>query len=147
MILAAALMAEIIAKIKLLLFPALIVVLVLTPSIYAHHGSAFYDKKTTLTLVGTVTELTLANPHSYLAFDAKDEKGDTNHWVVEFGVLHDLVEEGWTKDTLKPGDQVKVHVHPRKDGSFEGIAVKEITYADGRPVPLTAVQRPHVMRW
>jgi hypothetical protein len=113
---------------------------------FAHHGSAIYDKKTTLTLTGTVTELTLANPHSFIAFDVKDEKGAVDHWVVEFGVLRDLQQQGWTKNTLKPGDEIKVHVHPRKDGEHSGIAVKEITYADGRALPLN--QNPvHVLRW
>jgi hypothetical protein len=87
-------------------------------------------------LTGTVTALQLANPHSTVAFDVKDENGTVNHWVVEFGVLRDLVQAGWTDTTLKPGDQIKVAVHAKSDGDRSGILVGDITYADGKPIYL-----------
>jgi hypothetical protein len=92
--------------------------------------------KNTVTMSGTVTALQLANPHSTVAFDVKDEKGNVSHWVVEFGVLRDLVQAGWTDTTLKPGDWIKVSIHPQSDGDHSGILVGDITYADGKPLPL-----------
>jgi hypothetical protein len=106
------------------------------PSLYAHHGNAEYDMKSKVMLTGTVTALQLANPHSTVAFDVKDENGTVNHWVVEFGVLRDLVQAGWTDTTLKPGDQIKVAVHAKSDGDRSGILVGDITYADGKPIYL-----------
>jgi hypothetical protein len=130
---------------------ALLFELVSAPSLYAHHGHANYDMKTTIVLMGKVTEFTLANPHSSIAFDVKDEQGNDAHWVVEFGVLRDLISQGWKTDTLKPGDEIKIAVHPRRDGEHAGIVDKEISYADGRPIPLTPppAQRytPHIIRW
>jgi hypothetical protein len=55
---------------------------------YAHHGYAAYDLTKTVTVSGTVTELSLANPHSSVTFDVKDEKGDVNRWAVEIGRAH-----------------------------------------------------------
>lgn len=130
---------------------SLLTILCATPWSYAHHGNAIYDMKHTITLTGTVSQLTLANPHSSIAFDVKDEQGNVDHWVVEFGVLRELKAQGWTDDTLKPGDQIKVPVHPKKDGDHQGIIVKTISYADGRPVPLSppkGQQGPvHVIHW
>jgi hypothetical protein len=120
------------------------------PATYAHHGSANYDTKSTLILTGTVTKLTLANPHSWVAFDVKDDKGNINHWTVEFGVLRDLVAQGWTDNTLKPGDQIRVPLHPKRDGSCDGLLVTGITYADGRPLPLTPppnARPPRPLHW
>jgi hypothetical protein len=129
----------------------LLVVLGSPLSSYAHHGNAIYDMKRTVTLTGTVTQLMLANPHSSIAFDVKNDQGTVDHWVVEFGVLRELKAQGWADDTLKPGDQIKVPVHPKKDGDHEGIVVKTISYADGRPVPLNPPkdqQGPvHVLHW
>jgi uncharacterized protein DUF6152 len=105
-------------------------------SLYAHHGNAAYDSKNTVTLIGAVTALQLANPHSTVALDAKDDKGTVSHWIVEFGVLRDLVQVGWTDTTLKPGDQIKVMVHPKSDGDHSGLLVGDITYADGKPIYL-----------
>jgi hypothetical protein len=105
-------------------------------SMYAHHGNAEYDMRNTVTLVGSVTALQLANPHSTVAFDVKDEKGNIDHWVVEFGVLRDLVQAGWSDTTLKSGDQIKVAIHAKSDGNHSGILVGDITYADGKALPL-----------
>jgi hypothetical protein len=107
------------------------------PSLYAHHGNAAYDMKNKVTLTGTVSELSLANPHSTVAFDVKDKDGNVSHWVVEFGVLRDLTADGWTNDTLKSGDQIKLTVHPRRDGDPGGMLAGGITYANGREIPLS----------
>jgi Family of unknown function (DUF6152) len=103
---------------------------------YAHHGYAAYDMTQTITLNGTVTEMQMANPHSSLAFDVKDEKGDVSKWAIEFGTLRGLISQGWTKDTLKAGDGIKVSLHPAKNGAHVGVLVGKITYADGRPLPV-----------
>jgi len=81
----------------------------------------------------------------------KEEKGAVNNWTVEFGVLQELKEQGWSDNTLKPGDQIKVSVHAKSDGDHAGIlADGTITYADGRPLPLNPLQpqTPHrPMHW
>ena len=122
------------------IWPAFFLTLMLAffsaPAIHAHHGNAAYDMKNTLTLTGAVTALQLANPHSTVAFDVKDDKGVVTHWVVEFGVLRDLAQMGWSDSTLKPGDQIKVSIHPKSDGDHTGLLVGDITYADGKALPL-----------
>ena len=130
------------SRITLLVFIALFSAL----SVPAHHGNAIYDTKSTLVLTGSVTQLTLANPHSWVAFDVKDDKGEVEHWTVEFGILKELVAQGWTDTTLKPGDQVKVQLHPKRDGAHGGLLVKEIAYADGRSLSLNPPPAPHPYR-
>lgn len=103
---------------------------------YAHHGYAAYDMTKTITVKGTVVELTMANPHSSLTFDAKDDSGAVNHWAIEFGTLRGLLSEGWTRDTLKTGDEIAVSLHPAKNGAKVGVLVGKITFADGRPLPV-----------
>jgi hypothetical protein len=104
--------------------------------VYAHHGNAEYDMKNKVTSIGEVTAPQLANPHSTVALDVKDQNGNVSHWVVEFGVLRDLVQDGWTDTTLKPGDWIKVAIHAKTDGDHSGILVGDITYADGKALPL-----------
>jgi Family of unknown function (DUF6152) len=106
------------------------------PQASAHHGYAAYDMTKTITVNGTVTEMAMANPHSSLTFDVKDEKGDVSRWAIEFGTLRGLIGQGWTKDTLKPGDGITLSLHPAKNGAHVGVLVGKITYADGRPLPV-----------
>lgn len=103
---------------------------------YAHHGYAAYDMTKTVTVTGTVAEMTMANPHSSLTFDVKDENGNANRWAIEFGTLRGLLSEGWTKETLKTGDGITVSLHPAKNGARVGVLVGKITYSDGRPLPV-----------
>ncbi len=124
------------AKLRPFLYVAVLLGLGLgfSPRAYAHHGYAAYDLTKTITVSGSVTEMMMANPHSSLAFDVKDDKGNPDHWAVEFGTLRGLVAEGWTKDTLKPGDQITLSLHPAKNGAHVGVLVGKITFSDGRPL-------------
>jgi hypothetical protein len=105
----------------------------MSTSALAHHGYAAYDNTKTLSLKGTVTEYQMANPHSTLKFDVKDESGKIQNWAIEFGTVRDLMKKGWMQDTLKPGDQIAVTLHPAKNGATVGVSSK-ITYADGREI-------------
>ncbi len=107
---------------------------------FAHHGYAAYDMTQTLTLTGTVTEVVLANPHSSLAFDVKDDKGNVTRWAIEFGQLRAVVAQGWTRETLKPGDEIKVSLRPAKNGAHVGVLAGKIMFADGRPLTLKSSQ-------
>lgn len=106
----------------------------------AHHGYAAYDMTQTLTLTGTVAEVLLANPHSSLSFDVKDDKGNVTRWAIEFGQLRAVQAQGWTKETLKPGDEIKVSLRPAKNGAHVGVLSGKIMFADGRPLVLKSSQ-------
>jgi hypothetical protein len=82
----------------------------------AHHGNAAYDTAKTVMVKGTVTEYIWANPHVFLKVDAKDESGNTLHWVIEGQNAVTQASAGWTNVTFKSGDQVVVDVTPAKNG-------------------------------
>ena len=82
----------------------------------AHHGNAAYDTAKTVTVKGTVTDYIWANPHVFLKVDAKDESGNTLHWVIEGQNAVTQASAGWTNATFKSGDQVIVDVTPAKNG-------------------------------
>ena len=110
---------------------ALLGLLAVSSPLFAHHGSAAYDTTKKLTMKATVTEWFWANPHCFLKFDTKDEKGNVLHWVAEASNPPDLVQLGWNKNTIKPGDEITVLVMPAKNGQPIG-RVQEVTLADGR---------------
>jgi uncharacterized protein DUF6152 len=82
----------------------------------AHHGNASYDTEKTVTVKGTVTEYIWANPHVFVKVDAKDESGETSHWVIEAQNIVAQSTLGWTNTMFKPGDQVVIDVTPVKNG-------------------------------
>jgi uncharacterized protein DUF6152 len=99
--------------------------------LFAHHGAAAYDTTKKITLKATVTEWFWANPHCFLKFDAKDEKGNVVHWAVEASNPADMVNLGWSKESFKPGDEVTVTFEPVKNGQPIG-RIEQVVLASGQ---------------
>jgi hypothetical protein len=89
-------------------------------SSFAHHGSSAYDFTKLITAKATLTSLNWGNPHCTLKFDTKDEQGEITTWTLEMYNPLWMARAGWTKDTLKPGDEIVVTFHPAKNGSGNG---------------------------
>jgi hypothetical protein len=85
--------------------------------IFAHHGAASYDSKKLTTLKGTVTEFRFMNPHTEILFDVTDAAGNVQKWVAEANSIAALSRDGWTKNTVKPGDQIAITGNLAKNGS------------------------------
>ena len=98
------------------IFMAVAGLLAVSVPLLAHHGNASYDSTKTVTVKGTVTEYSWSNPHVLLKVDAKDDSGNTAHWIIEAQNPLSQTEVGWTKDTFKPGDSVIVEVIQAKSG-------------------------------
>jgi uncharacterized protein DUF6152 len=84
----------------------------------AHHGASMFQMDQLITVKGTVTSFDWSNPHAMIYADVKDDKGNVQKWAIETrGGPNVLTRAGWTKDTLKPGDQVTFVGHPAKNGT------------------------------
>jgi hypothetical protein len=84
-----------------------VALLSISDSLFAHHGNAAYDSKT-VTVKGTVTAWVWTNPHTFLKFDAKDDKGNVVHWLGEWNAPSTLINFGITAKSLKVGEDVTV---------------------------------------
>jgi hypothetical protein len=100
----------------------------------AHHGAAEYDNTKTISLQGTVTALQYLNPHALILFTVKDDKGQTADWTAELQSPNLLSRRGWSRSTLKPGDQVVVTGHPVKNG-VKAMTGQKVVFTDGRETP------------
>jgi hypothetical protein len=98
----------------------------------AHHGNAEFNTEKTVSVKGVVTEWFWANPHCFLKFDEQTETGEVRHWVVETSNPPDMINNGWNKYSLKPGDQVTVTMHQVKDTKKPIGRVVKVAFADGK---------------
>lgn len=114
----------------LMIFSLAIAVSVFSAPLVAHHGFANYDTDKRVTVKGTVTDFLWSNPHCVLQLDAADGAGQVVHWVVETENPTSMIRTGWTKDSLKTGDQITLTLVPVKSGKPVGRIV-EIVFADG----------------
>lgn len=100
----------------------------------AHHSfAAEFDAEKPLTLKGTVVKWEMINPHGWITIDVPGPDGKTVQWMVETSNPNGLMRLGWTKHSLKPGDQITVDAYQAKDGSNTANAAR-VTLADGRKV-------------
>src|SRR5580658_8822270 len=77
--------------------------------VLAHHSfSAEYDSNKQATMKGTVTKLEWMNPHARFYIDVKDASGKVTNWEFELGSPNGLLRAGWTRSSLKMGDDVIV---------------------------------------
>ena len=98
------------------------VVLVNSTSVLAHHGTnASYDSTKAVTLTGLVTRFTFRNPHAYIEFDVRNDKGEIVHWVGEMNSPTVLKAAGWTDTTIKAGDELTMTLNPSRAGTPRGV--------------------------
>ncbi|HLH32329.1 MAG TPA: DUF6152 family protein, partial [Terriglobia bacterium] len=95
--------------------------------------AAEFDTNKPMTLTGAVTKLEWINPHARVFIDVKGPDGKVTNWEVELGAPAMLLRNGWTKNSLKAGDQITVTGSLAKDGSNLGNA-RSVTMADGTKV-------------
>jgi hypothetical protein len=95
----------------------------------AHHSfSAEYDSKKPVTLKGTVSKVEWMNPHVYFYLDVTDDSGTITNWALEMGPPNGLERSGWTRNTMKVGDEVIVEATLAKDNSKQANA-RSVTLA------------------
>jgi hypothetical protein len=105
----------------------------------AHHGANLFDTTKTVMLKGTITRFEWGTPHNQIYFDAKDAKGEIQHWIVSTEPAPVMLERGWTRRSLKEGDQVTAYIFAAKNGATVG-NLQKIVMADGKE--LTAAGAP-----
>lgn len=101
--------------------------------VYAHHSfAAEFDQTKQITLNGAVTKLEWMNPHIWLYLDVKAD-GGVQQWQCEGGAPNTLTRNGWSKASLKSGDQVTIEGFVAKDGS-KTCNMRVVKLPDGRTV-------------
>jgi hypothetical protein len=104
------------------------------PTLSAHHSfAAEYDSSKPISITGTVTKVEWTNPHARIYVDVKDDKGTVTNWNFELGGPLQLNRLGWTRNSVKVGDQIKVEGYAAKDGSNMANA-RNVVFADGRKI-------------
>jgi len=93
---------------------------------WAHHAYAMFDISREMTLHGVVKDFEWSSPHIWVDMIVRDPAGKEADWSIEGANPGVLRRFGWTRSSLKPGDQIELVIHPRKDGSIGGSLVTAV---------------------
>jgi len=105
-------------------------VLLASPS-FAHHSFAMFDRNAQVEIEGVVKEFQFTNPHSWIqVIVTPADGGAPKEWSIEALSPNVLGRAGWKKNTLKPGDRIKLLINPLRDGNAGGNLLL-VTLPDG----------------
>jgi hypothetical protein len=116
-------------RLQLVAFAAGAAVVASSPAL-AHHSFAMFDSDQKTTLAGTVKEFQWSNPHAWIFVMVPNHDGQLEQWAVEMGGPGQIARQGWTAKTLMPGMDVKLTIHPLRDGTNGG-QFMAVTLPDG----------------
>jgi len=108
-------------------------------TMFAHHGTQVaYQVDKTITLNGTITEWAFAYPHPQIYFDIKGDGGNVEHWAAELlptPIMMRNMKVGWSKETMKPGDQIVLTCNPSKSAGSKVCLARKLN-VNGKEMPL-----------
>jgi uncharacterized protein DUF6152 len=104
-------------KIKIAAGMAGLLLMAAVPMLAHHSFAAEYDSKAQRDFKGVVTKIEWMNPHVRFYVDVKDESGKVRNWEFELGNPSGLMRRGWTRSSMKVGDEVNINAYLAKDGS------------------------------
>src|SRR6188508_1769145 len=107
--------------------------LALASTAWAHHSQSEYDSRAKVDVEGTVTKLEWKSPHAWVYVDVTSDKGEKVNWSFELPSPVTLMRRGWTRESLKPGDRIKVSGAPARNHPAIAIA-NSIKDASGKPL-------------
>lgn len=96
----------------------------------AHHSAAAYLDASIEIAGATITNVVWANPHTVISFDVKAGER-AGAWSAEAGSPSAQTRMGWTRNSLRPGDQVTVTLFPARNGAKVG-RLSHVVFADGK---------------
>ena len=96
-----------------------------------HHAPIIFDQDSVISLQGTISRFDWTNPHVYVFVEGRDPAGDVLEWQLETDATPILLRNGWTRESLQPGDRVSARANPdRVSERAHGLLI-EIEKEDG----------------
>jgi hypothetical protein len=104
-------------------------------SLLAHHSQSQFEPETTISVEGTLTKGSWANPHTLFVLQGRKigSSDAAQEWTVEGPSPRQLDTKGWGRAVSKPGDKLTFEGRPRRDGQPE-LLLLSVTLADGKTI-------------
>ena len=83
----------------------------------AHHSFAATYTDEIIVVEGVVDSLKFSNPHVIVYIEVTDENDNVTEWLGEGGSATQLRNLGWNRETLSPGDYIRITGASTRNGS------------------------------
>jgi hypothetical protein len=96
----------------------------------AHHGFGTFAMNEDIELTGTITNLRMVNPHSWVHFDVTGADGQAAEWRCELRSATTLRRSGWTPEMFPIGARITIQGSPDRTDP-RACYVSTLIFADG----------------
>ena len=100
----------------------------------AHHSRAAFQLDVKSEMRAKITRLRWTNPHVFLVGEVINDKGEKEEWTFEGHSVSGLSHMGWTKDTVKEGDELLLVVNKHRDADKHFALMDHVVLPSGRIV-------------
>ena len=100
---------------------------------WAHHGSAGFDQKKPVHLIGKVSQLEWSNPHIVIHLEVAGADGHTATWLVNTLPPNTAIRRGFSKESFAIGKEISADGYQALDGSNH-VNGTNIVLGDGRKI-------------
>lgn len=81
----------------------------------AHHSHGNYNLTEYTNLSGEVVELHWMNPHIWIYIEVANDDGEPEVWSLEGASPSQIINSGWSRDSVEVGDNIDVRCHQLRD--------------------------------
>ena len=100
----------------------------------AHHSRAAFDLSTKSEIKARITEVRWTNPHVFLVGQVTNAQGQVEEWTFEGHSISGLSHAGWTRDTIKKGDELLLVVNRHRDANKHFALMDHVILPNGQRV-------------
>jgi hypothetical protein len=112
--------------------------LLVAVSATAHHSPIIFDSDTVIVIEGEISRFDWRNPHTYIVVETRNEAGATQEWQLESDATPILSRNGWSANSLVPGEHVAVRANPDRNVDRAHALLISLEKADGSVLTPTA---------
>jgi len=121
---------------KTLFVPVIVILALVSAAVpMAAHHSWPVSFSQLVTVKGTVTDFTWANPHPMITLEVKTSEGAIEKWSVGGPAINRMEANGWSSTTVKPGDVITGIGYQFADGQ-KIVRLEKAILADGKEMRL-----------
>jgi len=104
----------------------------------AHHSPIIFDTDSVIVIEGRITRFDWMNPHTYIFVETRNAAGDVQEWQLESDATPILSRNGWSADSLVPGEHVAVRANPDRNAARAHALLISLEKDDGGILTPTA---------
>ncbi len=114
-----------------MMFVVLAAAITIASSASGHHSNSIFNLDSVVVIQGTVTRFDWQNPHVYIYVETTNDGGEQIEWLIETDPTPILTRNGWSLESLAPGDSVAVRASPDRRAQRNHALLVSIATEDG----------------